>query len=57
MPPTMGCRVGVNLLAYRQARRLSQKARVDVSGVHRTYMVGVERGERNLTLKSVERIA
>lgn len=28
-----------------------------VLGVHRTYMGGVERGERNLTLKSVERIA
>jgi hypothetical protein len=26
-------------------------------GVHRTYRGGVERGERNLTLKSVERIA
>jgi hypothetical protein len=25
--------------------------------VHRTYMGGVERGERNLTLKSLERIA
>jgi transcriptional regulator with XRE-family HTH domain len=25
--------------------------------VHRTYMGGIERGERNLTLKSVERIA
>lgn len=29
----------------------------DVLGVHRTYMGGVERGERNLTLRSVERIA
>jgi transcriptional regulator with XRE-family HTH domain len=29
----------------------------DVLGVHRTYMGGVERGERNLTLKSLERIA
>jgi transcriptional regulator with XRE-family HTH domain len=28
-----------------------------VLGVHRTYMGGVERGERNLTLKSLERIA
>jgi transcriptional regulator with XRE-family HTH domain len=28
-----------------------------VLGVHRTYMGGIERGERNLTLKSVERIA
>jgi transcriptional regulator with XRE-family HTH domain len=26
-------------------------------GVHRTYLGGVERGERNLTLRSVERIA
>jgi transcriptional regulator with XRE-family HTH domain len=26
-------------------------------GVHRTYMGGVERGERNLTLRSLERIA
>ena len=26
-------------------------------GVHRTYMGGIERGERNLTLRSVERIA
>lgn len=26
-------------------------------GVHRTYMGGVERGERDLTLKSMERMA
>jgi transcriptional regulator with XRE-family HTH domain len=49
--------VGHNLRAYRQARELSQEAFADVLGVHRTYMGGVERGERNLTLKSVERIA
>jgi len=29
----------------------------DLIGVHRTYVGGVERGERNLTLRSVERIA
>ena len=29
----------------------------EVLGVHRTYMGGVERGERNLTLKSMERMA
>jgi transcriptional regulator with XRE-family HTH domain len=49
--------VGHNLRAYRQARGFSQEAFADVLGVHRTYMGGVERGERNLTLKSVERIA
>jgi transcriptional regulator with XRE-family HTH domain len=26
-------------------------------GVHRTYLGGVERGERNLTLRSAERLA
>lgn len=49
--------VGRNLRAYREARKLSQEAFADVLGVHRTYMGGVERGERNLTLKSVERMA
>ncbi len=49
--------VGHNLRAYRQAKGLSQEAFADVLEVHRTYMGGIERGERNLTLKSLERIA
>jgi transcriptional regulator with XRE-family HTH domain len=49
--------VGRNLRAYREAQGLSQEAFADVLEVHRTYMGGIERGERNLTLKSLERIA
>jgi transcriptional regulator with XRE-family HTH domain len=49
--------VGRNLRAFREARGLSQESFADVLGFHRTYMGGIERGERNLTLKSVERIA
>lgn len=49
--------LGRNLRAYRESKGLSQEAFADVLGVHRTYMGGVERGERNLTLRSVERIA
>lgn len=49
--------MGANLRAYRKERGLSQEAFADLVGVHRTYMGGLERGERNLTLKSVERIA
>lgn len=49
--------VGRNLRAYRATKGLSQEAFADVLGFHRTYMGGIERGERNLTLKSVERIA
>lgn len=49
--------LGRNLRAFRDERGLSQEAFADVLGVHRTYMGGLERGERNLTLRSVERIA
>jgi len=49
--------VGRNLRAVRDRRGLSQEAFALVLGVHRTYMGGLERGERNLTLKAVERIA
>ena len=49
--------LGQNLRAYREQQGLSQEAFADVLGLHRTYVGGLERGERNLTLKSVERIA
>ncbi len=49
--------VGLNLRRHREARGLSQEAMADVLGFHRTYIGGLERGERNLSLKSVERIA
>ncbi len=50
-------RVGLNLRSYREARGLSQEKFADKLGYHRTYVGGLERGERNLTLKAVERIA
>ena len=49
--------VGENLKSYRKKRGLSQEAFAQVLDVHRTYMGGLERGERNLTLKALERIA
>jgi transcriptional regulator with XRE-family HTH domain len=49
--------LGHNLRAQREARRLTQEAFADWLGVHRTYMGAIERGERNLTLQSVERLA
>jgi transcriptional regulator with XRE-family HTH domain len=49
--------LGRALREYRLARGLSQEQLAELLDVHRTYMGGVERGERNLTLRSVERIA
>jgi len=49
--------MGRNLRAYRDAQGISQEAFATVLGFHRTYVGGLERGERNLTLKNVERIA
>jgi transcriptional regulator with XRE-family HTH domain len=50
-------RLGRNLRAYRLAKGLSQEAFADLLGVHRTYIGGLERGERNVTLRTVERLA
>ena len=50
-------RLGRNLRARRDAEGLSQAAFADVLGVHRTYMGGLERGERNVTLRTIERLA
>jgi len=49
--------VGDNVRRIRVARGLSQEELAEQLGVHRTFMGAVERGERNLTLRSVERLA
>ena len=49
--------VGENLRRLRTERGQSQEAFAHEVGFHRTYVGGVERGERNLTLRSVERLA
>lgn len=49
--------LGRNLKSLRQSLDMSQEAFADHLGFHRTYMGGMERGERNLSLKSVETLA
>jgi len=50
-------RLGQNLRAYRRAKGLSQEEFADLLGFHRTYVGGLERGERNLTLRTLDRLA
>jgi transcriptional regulator with XRE-family HTH domain len=49
--------LGRNLRRLRRERGLSQEAFAEKTGIHRTYIGGIERGERNVTLETVERIA
>lgn len=50
-------RLGHNLRARRQALGLSQEQFAEHLGYHRTYIGGIEQGIRNLSLRSVERLA
>jgi transcriptional regulator with XRE-family HTH domain len=50
-------RLGRNLKAWREKRGISQEALAHELGYHRTYLGAVERGERNLSLRSVEKLA
>ena len=49
--------LGRNLRAERTRMGLSQEAMAEHLHVHRTYIGGLERGERNLTLQTVERFS
>ncbi len=49
--------VGVNLRRVRSELGFSQESFGEHVGWHRTFVGAVERGERNLTLRTVERIS
>ena len=49
--------LGRNIREHRLSLHLSQEQLATRSGLHRTYIGGVERGERNITVESLERIA
>jgi len=48
---------GKRVREIRKAQGLSQEELAERANLHNTYIGGVERGERNLSLKSVEKIA
>lgn len=49
--------VGRIVRAKRLALGHSQEELADICGLHRTYIGGIERGERNITLDTLDTIA
>ena len=49
--------LAANIRAFRATNGLSQEEFADMCGLHRTYVGSVERGERNVTLSTLEVVA
>ena len=49
--------VGANIRRKREAQGLSQENFADKCRLHRTYIGAVERGERNITMVTLEKIS
>lgn len=46
-----------NIRFYRLQRHFSQEKLADLSDLHRTYIGSIERGERNVSIDNIEKIA
>lgn len=56
-PITARDRLALHLRARRKAVGLSQEVLADMAGLHRTYVGGIERGERNVSIDNIEKLA
>ena len=48
---------GSNMRKYRLEKGLSQEAFAEKCGLHRTYISGIERYTRNISLENIQRVA
>ena len=49
--------IGENVRSYRKKLGVSQEELGDMAGLDRTYVGGVERGERNVSAVNIEKLA
>jgi len=50
-------RIGLNITLLREERGFTQEKLAELSGLHRAYIGQIERGEKNLGLRNLEKIA
>lgn len=55
--PDIQERFGQRLRKLRTQQGVSQEKLAELADLHRTYVSGVERGERNISLVNIERLA
>jgi transcriptional regulator with XRE-family HTH domain len=48
---------GLLIRKHRQNRHLSQDKLAEMCGLHRTYIGSIERGEQNISLKNIVKLA
>lgn len=48
---------GLNVQRYRNKLGLTQEEVAELSGLHRTYISSVERGQRSISLNNIEKIS
>lgn len=55
--PTISVKFGESVKRIRLRERLSQGGLARILKVHPTYISGIERGVRNMTLRNIEKLA
>ncbi len=50
-------RFGLRIRSLRKAMGVSQETFADLSGLHRTYIGAIERGEKTVTIETAEKLA